>query len=337
MRDIAANGKHPMLGRGYDPYTVNSVMMAGNMSASSLRGRTPAIWSSCPIEEYKGDPSKGMVFEEDFLMTGNATMSSALAGSIGQWSMYGYAGAQVNDKQLEGGVVTLSSDGDQEGLALLGSAGSFRFVTTSTLALNQKMWAEYKVSRSSVATAKSEFFVGLMKPTLSSGLPAAAQPITTTDDTLMTAGDLFGFHCCSSTGVRGGMTEVAVAFGLASGTVNYPTGLTTLLASTGQTVLAADVMVRLGWIFDPNGPIKRVVSPTARQTSGTLRKALIRFFVNGLEAPTFLTYEDVQNSTSGQAFPTAFMSPVIAHMNTTGSSPGTTSADFAYVVQRANS
>lgn len=326
-----------MRGMASKRYAVNDVMMAGNLAASTLRGRTPAIWSSCPWNEFRGDPSKGMTFSEDFLMTGNATMSSALAASIGQWSMYGYAGAQVNDAQKEGGVATLSSDGDQEGLALISSTGSFRMVTTSTLALNQKMWFEAKVSRSSVATAKGEFFVGLMAPTLASGLPAAAQPITVTDDTLMTAGDLFGFHCNSSTGVRGGMTEVAVAFGLTSGTVNYPTNLTTLLASTGQAVLVANAFVRLGFIFDPDGPVRRVTAATARQTAGSMRKALIRFYVNGLEHPTFLTYEDVQNATAAQAFPTAFMCPVIAHMNTTGSSPATTSVDFIDVAQRANS
>lgn len=318
-------------------YAVNDVSMAGNLSASTLRGRSPALWSSCPWNEYKADPSKGMTFEEDFLMTGNATMSSALAASIGQWSMYGYAGAQINDGQKEGGVTILSSDGDQEGLTLLSSAGSHRLVTTSTLALNQKMWFEAKVSRSSVATTKGEFFVGLMAPTLSSGLPAAAQPITVTDDTLMTAGDLFGFHCCSSTGTRGGMTEVAVAFCLASGTVNYPTNLTTLLASTGQAVLVANAFVRLGFLFDPDAPVRRVTAATARQTAGTMRKALIRFYVNGLEHPTFLTYEDVQNATATQAFPTSFMAPVISHMNTTGSSPATTSADWLYTAQRANS
>ncbi len=317
-------------------YAVNDVLLAGNLSANTLRGRSGAVWSSCPSNEFRADPSKGQILEEDFLLAGNATMSSALAGSVGRWSMYGYAGAQVNDAQKEGGVITLSSDGDQEGLALLSSAGSYRFVTTSSLALNQKMWFEAKVSRSDIATAKGEFFVGCMKPTLSSGLPAAAQPITVTDDTLMTAGDLFGFHCCSSTGVRGGMTEVAVAFCLASGTVNYPTNLTTLLASTGQSVLAANAFVRLGWIFDPDAPVRRVTAATARQTVGTMRKALIRFYVNGLEHPTFLTYEDVQNATATQAFPTAFMSPCIAHMNTTGSSPATTSIDFLDIAQRAS-
>lgn len=317
----------------------NPVMLKQNLTTLTSRGPGDGqLWADCPWDEISKGQLGGQSFFDDFVMTGNVSMSGgAVAGSIGQWSCYGYTGAQVNDGQLEGGVAILSADGDQEGLALLSSTGSFRMVTTSTLALNQKLWFECRIARSTVTTAKSEFFVGLMAPTLSSGLPAAAQPITTTDDTLMTAGDFFGFHCCSSTGTRGGMTEVAVAFCLASGTVNYPTNLTTLMASTGNTVLAGGTFVRLGFLFDPNAQFARITSPTARQTTGTVRQKLIRFFVNNIEAPTFLTKDDVQNATATQAFPTAFMAPVVAHMNTTGSTPGTTSIDWIKVAQMGNS
>ncbi len=230
----------------------------------------------------------------------------------------------------------LQSDGNNEGIALLSSAGSYRMVTTSTLAANQKLWFEGRVSRSTVVTVTNEFFLGLMKPTLASGLPAAAQPITTTDDTLMTAGDLFGFHCDQTTAVRGGPTEVAVAFELTSGTINYPTNCTTLMANTGNAVLAANTKVRLGFIFDPNGPYARITSATARQTAGNVARKMIRFFVNGLENPAFLTSADVLNATATQAFPTAFMTPCFAMMNGSGSA-GTCDIDWIKVAQKANS
>lgn len=329
--------KHPLLGKDFDQYAVNDVLLPGSLTAADTsRDISQNIWGSCPWDSVNnGRMSVGYGFHDDFLLAGNANMSSALAGSIGRWSMYGYAGAQVNDTGREGGWITLSSDGDQEGLALLSSAGSFRMVTTSTLALNPKMWFEARVSRSTITTVKGEFFVGLMAPTLSSGLPAAAQPITTTDDTLMTAGDFFGFHCNSTSSTRGGPTEVAAAFCLASGTVNYPTNTTTMMASTGNTVLAADTKVKLGFLYDPNALFKRITSATARQTAGQIKRALIRFFVNNLELPTFLTSDDVANATATQAFPTAWMSPVIAHMNTTGSTPATTSIDWIRCAQLA--
>lgn len=299
-------------------------------------GRMPsrAIWGSCPWDDTFVDSSGLMKFWDDFTVVGTAPASgAAYAGSAGQWATYMYQGGQINDAQKEGGVIKLSSDGADEGVTLLGQAGSFRFVTTSTLALNGKMWFETRIAKSSIATAHISVFVGLMAPTLSSGLPAAAQPQTTTDDTVMTAGDTFGFNLAGTTSTRGGPTEVGVSFCLASGTINYPTNLTTLMASTGNTVLAADTYVKLGWIFDPLAYPGLVTLPTARQTSGQVRKKLIRFFVNGIEVPTFLDSDDVQNATSGQAFPTAFMVPCLSVMNMASQSSDYLAVDWIRVAQ----
>jgi hypothetical protein len=303
--------KHPLLGRHTDPSAVNDILVGTSQTVpDTSRGMSSNLWGNMP--NWNSVTNK---VYDDFNRVGNANMTSAYAGSLGAWSIYGYAGATVSDAGLEGGVLGLTSDGDNEGVCILSSTGSFRFVTTSTLALNKRMAFEARVAKSTVVTAKGDMFVGLMAPTLSSGLPAAAQPITTTDDTLMTAGDFFGFHFTATTGTRGGPTEVGVAFELASGTINYPTNCTTLMASTGNTVLAANTYVKVGWVFDPNGPMKRVTAATARQTAGQVIKALVRFFVNGIELPTFLGSADVANATAAQAFPTSFMSPVFATMN----------------------
>ncbi len=316
---------------------LNAPGYAANLQANTFRGPSGVIWEDCPVLEFLENPGFGMYFFDDFLVAGNANMSSAYANSLGQWSSYGYAGAQINDAQLEGGVIKMSSDNDNEGLTLLGSAGAFRFVTTSTLALNKKMWFECRIAKSTITSAHMTAFVGLMKPTLSSGLPAAAQPLTLTDDTPMTAGDLFGFLLSGTTSTNGGPTEVGITFVLASGTVNYPTNLQTLMASTGNTVLAADTYVKLGWIYDPDALPALVTSATARQTAGNTRKKLIRFFVNGVEAPTFLSSDDVVNATSGQAFPTAFMTPCLSIMNMASVSSDYLAVDWIRVAQRGNS
>lgn len=312
----------------------------GNGAISTARGPTPAIWADCPVEAIMEDPSLGTHFFDDFLVIGNANMSSAYANSIGQWSSYGYAGAQLNDAQKEGGVIKLSSDGDNEGLTLLGSAGSFRFCSANSATApgySQKMWFECRIAKSSIASAHISVFAGLMAPTLASGIPAAAQPWTTTDDTLMTAGDTFGFNLAGTTSTRGGPTEVGVSFCLASGTINYPTNLTAIMAATSNTVLAADAYVKLGWIFDPQALIAPVASATARQTAGALKRKLIRFFVNGLETPAFLSSDDIANATSGQAFPTAFMCPVLSVMNMASQSSDYMAVDWIRVAQLANS
>lgn len=313
---------------------------AAASATDTARGPSNNIWKDCDISLFTQSPREGMYFFDDFLVSGNMGSSAggAIAASLGQWTVYGSQGATVTDAALEGGVLTLASDGDQEGVTLQSSSAAFRLVTTSTLALNGKLWFETSVSRSSVANTKGEFFVGLASTGLSSGLPVAAHIISTTDDTLSTTPSFIGFHCNSSTSVRGGPTEVAFCFELASGTVNYPTNMTTLLASTGQTVLAANTIVKLGFLFDPN-PIstKLCTAATARQTAGNLYRPLIRVFVNGLELPTFLASVDVQNATATQAFPTDFMCPTIEHRNTTGSTPATTNVDWIRVAQRANS
>lgn len=317
---------------------VNSVKYKGNLSANTDRGPSRVIWADCPVGSLVQSPENGYHFFDDFLVMGTAPASgAALAGSAGQWSTYLYQGGQINDAQLEGGVIKLSSDGADEGATLLGQAGAFRFVTTSTLALNKKMWFECRIAKSSIASAHISAFVGLMAPTLSSGLPAAAQPLTTTDDTVMTAGDTFGFNLAGTTSTRGGPTEVGVSFCLASGTINYPTNLTALMAAAGQTVLAADTYVKLGWIFDPQAQTALITSATARQTAGNLRKKLIRFFVNGVEVPTFLSSDDVQNATATQAFPTAFMVPCISVMNMASQSSDYLAVDWIRVAQLANS
>jgi hypothetical protein len=316
---------------------VNSVQNANNLSANTARGPSEVIWNSCPWATMRSDMSQGMAFEDDFLVVGNADMTSAYKNSIGQWSVYGEAGATLNDGAKEGGVIKITSNAADEGVTLLSSAGSFRFVTTSTLASNQKMWFECRVAKSTVATAHEACFVGLMDPHLSSSLPAANQPLTTTDDTVATTLDSFGFNFPGTTGTRGGPTEVGVSFVLASGTTNHPTGLTTLMASSGNTVLAADTYVKLGWVFDPMAKYRLVTSATARQTVGTWARPLIQFYVNGLRVPTFLSGSDVNNATATQAFPTAFMSPCLAVMNAASASSDYLAIDWIRIAQRANS
>ncbi len=324
---------------------------AGNLQPGTYRGPSSPVWFDCPVSDFKEDPSLGQYFYEEFNMVGNANMSSAYQGSAGAWSIYGAAGATITDGALEGGVVSLQSDGDNEGITLLSSASSFKIVGGTPFPLSPKLWYECSVATTTVTATKRDDFVGLVIPALSSGLPRANYPITTTDDTLdATNGTFIGFHRKGTAAP----TEWQFVFNLAGGTINYVQNLTTLMATAQTTVngsvpfggptpatispMVANQFVKLAFVFDPNYRVKTIPSlNTARQTVGARKKALLRVFVNGIELPTFLTSDDIQNATATQAFPTAFMAPCVATMNQTATTPGSLLCDFVGVAQFANS
>lgn len=309
---------------------VATIDVEQNLAANTNRGPSDVIWGDCPWFSLLENPENGMTFWDDFIGAGN--FPSAAGGAIAQgisdkWSVYAYTGATQVDAQIEGGGITFGADGDNEGVAYGPSAGAFRLVTTSTLALNKKLWYETRISMSSVTATKTEAFFGLFSGFLTSGVPTAAVPITVTDDTLADK-NLIGFH------IKGASpTEVCFVYKLAGQTVQYPTNLQTLMASSGNSVLTAGAYVKLGFLFDPNARPKRISSASTGQTAGDVRAPLIRIFVNGLEVPAFLTSTNLQATT----FPTAFMGPGFANMNQTGSSPGTTTVDWVRVAQLANS
>jgi len=319
--------------------SVKTPRYANNLSPLTYRGPSAPIWYDCPIGEFKEDPSYGRYWFTDFEMVGNVDMTSAVKGSMGEWSIYGAAGGFVNDQQLDGGVIGFGSDGDNEGVTLLSSAGSVRLMKSvgGVLMPTKKTWFEASVGTSTVVATKRDDFVGLAIPSLSSNLPRVSYPITTTDDTLdATNGTFIGFHRKGTAAP----TDWQFVFNLAGGTINYVTNLTTLLVTAGVGALTANQLVKLGFVLDPGFESRIIGSkPTARQTSGTGPfTALLRVFVNGIEImATFLTAADVLNATAAQAFPTGFMAPVIATMNQTGTTPGTMLADFIGVAQYADS
>jgi hypothetical protein len=321
---------------------VNTIAFQSNMSANANRGPSDVIWSNCPWNSLVENPELGMTFFDDFNSSGLTNVDAtggAVRGSSMGWGFYMAQASTGSDQALEGGVLGIGSTTQNRGVTLIGMTGGFRIITTSTLAYNRALWFEARFARSSVATTDGDYFVGLCIPALSSSLVRANYPITTTIDTLdSTNGTFLGFHSNQSTGTRGGPTEIAFTFNLAGGTINYPTGLTTCLGSANiaQTVLAANTFVKVGFMFDPNAINAIVSSATARQTLGNTRRKVIRIFVNGVEEPTFLSSDDVQNATAGQAFPTGFMAPCVAVMPGAGAG-ARMQIDWIRVAQLGNS
>jgi hypothetical protein len=318
---------------------MKTVQFANNLGgAQTYRGNSHALWYDCPIEEFLADNDYGRYWRDDFAMIGNVDATSAVKGSVGQWSAYLDAGGFIADGAADGAVIRFGSDGDNEGVTLLSSAGSVRLMksVSGTLLTTKKTWFEVSVGTTTIAATKRDDFVGLAIPALSSNLPRAAYPITTTDDTLdATNGTFFGFHRKGTASP----TDWSLVFNLAGGTINYVTNLGALLTTALGAALAASQMVKLGFKLDPSQSPRRIGSlPTARQTANTLAQPLITVFVNGVEIfKTFLTAADVLNATAAQAFPTGFMSPCLATMNQTGTTPGSMLADWIAIGQYADS
>lgn len=311
---------------------VNTIENTGSLptTADNSRGPSYNIWADCPVANLLEDPSIGMYYFDDFINSGAMGASTAaVKGNFGNWLCYGDIGATIVDGALEGGVIVMGSDGDNEGVTLSSSSGAFRLVTTSTLALNQKLWFEARVNRSSIAATKGDFFVGLADSQLSTALPAANTIISATDNTLSTTPNVLGFMSKGNA-----PTEWGAVYQLAAGTAVYPTGLTTLMNTvTGAVLSAGTQYVKLGMKFDPNAQVKTIVTASTGQTLGALKKALITFYVNGIPAPAFLTSDNL----GGAAFPTGFMSLCMAVCNQTGASPPTMGIDWIRCAQLANS
>lgn len=312
--------------------TVNTVDYLANAVINTSRGPTPVIWGACPVLDILEDPGKGMYFFDDFLCSGQAVMSSIYKNSVGRWATYAAAGSLIDDGALEGGVITIKSGTDLDQTTLFGAAGSFRMLTTSTLALNGKLWFETRVARTSVATDHMEAFVGLADTQLGSSITAVNTLFSGTDDTLATAANLIGFHA------RGDTTpgDWDFVYCLAGGTVIRHASVAALLAGQLPTALTptASTFYKLGFLFDPNAAPKTIVTAGDLQTAGQTARPLITIFVNGIPCATFLTTLNLA-ATASHAFPTGFMGPIIG--TAMHATPATLQVDWIRVAQLANS
>lgn len=307
--------------------SANTIEYAPTLSADTFRGPSRSIWNACPVGDFIENPLLGMYFFDDFLVAGEAVMSSIYKNSFGQWSVYAAAGSLISDAAIEGGGLSITSGTDLDQTVLFGSAGGFRITTTSTLALNGKLWFEARVAKSSIATDICECFVGLADKQLSSGIPAVNLLFSGVDDTLATAPNLIGFYNKGDTA----QTEWQFVYQLAAGTAVFPTGLTTLMNSITGAVLTANGFVKLGFLFDPFAYPKTISTASTGQTAGNVAKPLITVFVNGQPAVAFLTSTNV----AGTSFPTGFLSPVFGCQQ--HATKGSFLIDWIRVAQIANS
>lgn len=302
------------------------------------RGPSQSIWADCPLEDFiqgagGGIGTFGMLDGDDFLTAGNFAAAVNVKFNFGRYAAFADTnGALQADPNNEGGIVAVGA-GSNTGVNInFGSnAGAYRIVSgASGFPLGQKLWFECRVAMGSIAASKRDIFVGLMD-TLTT-VNTATAGIWSAADTFQTTMNMIGFHA------RGGATnpgDFGVVYNVASGTVQRPTGLTTLgttVTGSAPTAYAAVTngaptgFLKLGFVFDPTGDKPALLAPSANNghTQGTLYKPLIQFYVNGQVAPEFLASNNVQAST----FPTGWMNFVFGYLSDSGTAPGNAYIDW---------
>lgn len=308
---------------------VKTAQYLANLTASTQRGPTEAIWGAqgsgnAWVADFIQDPSLGMHFFDDFLVTGYNT-GAVGAGSLGQWACYiGSAAPTFSDGGIVGGglqfnpsSIAVSSGTSTPTAAITGLTGAYQISAGSTNASNLqgKLAFEARVMLTSVAASQRDAFVGLADQTTpSSNLPflvlsgGSSQMLTTTRN-------LIGFYNAD----QGRGQDWAFVFQKASTAPVFCSNLNSLVSRVTGSAITAGTFYKLGFVYDPNAQVQTVGTASDGQTVGQISKAMITVYVNGIAAAAFLT--QTQNILTA-SFPTGIMAPLVAFANCSSSGTG---------------
>lgn len=269
---------------------MNTQQYRGNQTTGLLdtsRGPSPAIWAECPVLELLYGNKDGIYHFDDFV-SGPRVPAGAEAVA-GLYRGFADTGGLVADAGEFGGVLTLSSDGDNEGASFRMSGSPFQ------VGRNQgKLWMEARVRTTTIADTKHGIFVGLM----ADNALTAVLPITAAG--AIADVNIVGFHRLEGDGDY-------------FDTVYKADGVTQVTVQADAAVIVADTWVKLGMVFDP-------------------AKNLLSFYRNGVRLATTYTMA----SASGTDFPNDVrMGFVVAVLNATASTPGSSSIDWVRIAQLA--
>ena len=232
---------------------VNESLYAGTGGAGVNidPGWSPNLWKDCPWADLRANRNKGFAFEDYFSVFGwpGSASGGAVSGQCGPYPCYVYQGGSIAPADLQGGGITFSSDGDNEGAAMWGYATPMKL--TSTL---KKAWFEASIKSSTITDTKHGLFCGLTE----SYAPTTGVPIGTDD--LLADKNLIGFHRLAG---DGDMLDV----------VWKADGQTQVTALADAITLVADTFMKVGFYFNPD----------ADQANR------ITFFYNGTPLTTYAT------------------------------------------------
>lgn len=264
---------------------------------TSDNGYAPSatIWKDIKITDLQrqGNGNNGFFQRINFA---NFRTSTNVNAAEAYWcgdgiKLFGSDGAAVAALDSQGGGITCSSDGDNEGLGIATMVAPFQISRS-----HKKLAFEARIKTSTIADTKHGFFLGLSAiPTLSATVPIAAAG-TLADINFV------GFHRLEGDGDY-------------VDTVYKADGVTQVTVQSDAQVLVADTWIKLGFRYEPVGPAGNYY---------------LRFFANGL--PLSTAYQVA--SAAGTDFPNDVrLGFVFALLNATGTTPGTSSIQWAQIAQ----
>jgi len=324
---------------------VKTISYGANAPTGSLasavnteRGPSEFIWEApgspnAWIEDFLQDPRLGMHFFDDFLNIGGFPAAATAASlSIGNWSLYAGSNAgPLVDASIVGGAIqfvpssgTVSTGASNTQVTLNSQIGAYQFITNSSgnSALQGRLAFECRVALTSVTSGQRDAFIGLADV----GAPSSNNPFTVvsagSSQMLTTTRNLIGFYNADS----GRGQDWAFVFQLASTAPVFSTGLTSLVSTVLGSAIGAGTYYKLGFVFDPFAPTQQITTAGTGQTAGNTAKAMLKVFVNGVQAATFLTQKDNILTAS---FPTGIMGPIISFANVSNSGTSNSATNLA--------
>lgn len=227
------------------------VIYQGNLGAASPstdRQRSPAIWYDCPWNQIAEGSISGVHEFNEFHDVNLVTPTTqAVYPPYKAFSSTGGTITKANP-QLRYGVLTLGSDGDDEGASVAMVGTPFQMS-----ALEGQFWAEFRVKVDTIAVTQYDAFVGFVE-----GITLTATvPITATAGA-MSDNNMFGF-------LRPGTSTTGD--GSLLRTFYKANGVTAVTVADYAAQFVGDTYIKLGMRFSP-------------------ADKLLRFFVNNQQLAT---------------------------------------------------
>jgi hypothetical protein len=309
---------------------VKSFLYLNNLVANTERGPTEAIWGSpgtpnAWIPDFQQDPRLGLHVWEEFECSPTPGLFPLLAaltyGSVGKMALLASIGGGVGDAVIIGGGVSLQcgslaiASTNQDTTMAFSACGAFQISGASSTSgsLQGKLAFEARIALTSVTNGKRDVFVGLCDQTTNSTAALMALvPFTqagSASNNLTSTLNMIGFYfpSSSSAGIPAG--DCVFVYQLASTAPVFASNLKGLISNVGGSAIAAGTYYKLGFVYDQNAGPGLIGTASDGQTVGNTAKAMIRVYVNGVQAAAFLT--QTQNILTA-SFPTGIMGPMAA-------------------------